>query len=338
VALGFLGLVEEARLRQNVRAFLRRLEADLLHVNLDRFPDTSGKLALLTGREAGVHSVIATLHCTPQMPVFPEPLHHYYDRRAIRAADRVIVVSAAQKRQLVEHYGGRDESISLIPNGAARECFERRAPRVSRDEVGVAAEDFLVVHVGSFGPWRGQLVLAQSLVSLKRPCPRLRAAFLGAAFDREYQSAVEQLLAREGEGRHRVLGYRPDATEIMRLADVMVVSSFEEGHSFALLEAMALGKAIAATSIESNRDSLGDGEAGLLVPPGDAAAMATAIRRLHDDEALRKRLGAAARARAERLFTQERMVRSTLDVYRRLVAAARVPPESIPELPNGERP
>jgi glycosyltransferase involved in cell wall biosynthesis len=83
---------------------------------------------------------------------------------------------------------------------------------------------------------------------------------------------------------------------------------------------MALGRAIVATGIESNAESLGQGEAGLLVPPGDSEAMAVAIRRLHDDRDLRVRLGAAARARAELLYTEERMIHSTFDLYRHILS------------------
>ena len=134
--------------------------------------------------------------------------------------------------------------------------------------------------------------------------------------DAEYAAKLDERLAGVPEQPFRWLGHRPDAVEIVRAADIAVVSSFEEGHSFALLEAMALGKPIVATSIESNVESLGGGEAGLLVPPGDSAALAAALRALHDDAGLRARLGAAARARAARLYTEERAIQATLALYR----------------------
>jgi glycosyltransferase involved in cell wall biosynthesis len=314
--LGILGLLEESKRLRSVGAALTQVRPDLLHVNLDRFPDVSGKLAIIAGHHCGARAVVSTLHCQPQLPVFPKRIHHYFDRRALRCADRTIVVSEELRIRLLRWYGAPVARLQVIPNGAATECFERQTAKITRRELGFEPSDFLVVHVGSILPLRGQHVLAQAICNLLPETRSLRAAFVGAVRDREYGASLDELLATQPSTPFRRFGHRADAREILRLADVAVVSSFQEGHSFALLEAMALGKAIVATALDSNAESLGHGEAGLLVPPGDSHAMAAAIRRLHDDKNLRTRLGKAARKRAIRLYTEERMVDSTLDVYR----------------------
>jgi glycosyltransferase involved in cell wall biosynthesis len=317
-ALGVIGILEEARRLGSVGAKLREGRPDVLHVNLDRFPDTSGKLALLLGRESGACGVVGTLHCQPQQPVSPRFLHHYYDRRALRVVDSLIVVSRSQSQKLTRWYGAPERVVREIPNGAPAECFSRRDPLLERSALGFGATDVLVVHVGSILPLRGQVVLADALARLSSACARLRAAFVGQVLDQEYASRLDQILDAVPSRPYRRLGYRRDALEIMRSADIAVVSSFEEGHSLTLLEAMALGKAIVATDIESNSASLGGGEAGLLVPPGDTDALALALRRLHDDERLRRRLGEAAARRAADLYTEDKMFEATLGVYRSL--------------------
>ena len=317
-ALGIVGVLAEARRRRAVRAVLRRTQPDLLHVNLDRFPDVSGKLALLEGRAAGARAVLATLHRPPQVPVSRAAFTIYFDRRALLAADRIIVVAEQLGRELVERYEAPSDRLTVIPNGAPRDLFEERAAKLTLSQLGFEEPGLLVVHVGSVVPWRGQLILARALSELKDECPGLRGAFVGGVFDPTYAAEVDALLASHAGTPFRRFGHRPDATEILRLADVAVLSSFEEGHSFALLEAMALGKAIVATDLESNVSSLAGGEAGLIVTAGDSRAMADAIRRLYLDADLRARMGAAARARAASLYTEERMVRATLDVYRGL--------------------
>jgi len=314
-ALGLVGVAEESRRQGDVRARLRECRPDVLHVNLDRFPDATGKLALLLGREAGAARVVATLHCQPQPPVSPRFIHHFYDRQALRAADRLVVVSAGQGRKLESWYGADASRIQEIPNGAPADCFAERPSRLDRAALGFAPADVLVAHVGSVYRQRGQLVLAEALASLHASCPRLRAALVGGVMDPEYAAKLDERLAGVPTQPFRRLGHRPDAVEIVRAADIAVVSSFEEGHSLALLEAMALGKPIVATSIESNAASLGNGEAGLLVPPGDSAALAAAIRALYDDAGLCARLGAAARVRAARLYTEERAIQATLALY-----------------------
>lgn len=317
VVLGLASVLQEAQQLRRMRAGLARGKPDILHVNLDRFPDASGKLALLAGRSVGAR-VLATLHCQPQAPVFPARIHHHFDRRALRTADRIIVVSEKLRRDMASWYGAPPQRLLVIPNGAAEDCFEQRPAKLTRAQLGFDESDFLVVQVGSILPLRGQLILAQALSSLAGRCPRLGAALLGRVYDADYASEVDQLLATHPKRPFRRFGHRSDATEVLRLADVAVVSSFQEGHSFALLEAMALGKPIVATNIESNAVSLGHGEAGLLVPTGDSEALADALQTLYHDEALRTRLATAARLRAASEYTQERMIQATLGVYRSL--------------------
>src|SRR5215472_15607672 len=84
--------------------------------------------------------------------------------------------------------------------------------------------------------------------------------------------------------------------------------SYMEGWPKSLVEAAACGRAAVTTDVPGCRDVVQDGETGLLVPPRDAAATAAALRRLIEDQGLRHRLGSAARARAEREFSEERFV------------------------------
>jgi glycosyltransferase involved in cell wall biosynthesis len=261
---------------------------------------------------------MATLHTLPQEPVFPARLHHHFDRHALHALDRFVVVAEQQKRDLVKWYGAPLGVFRVIPNGADAACFVRRASAVKREDLGLEAGDILVAHVGSVAPVRGQLVLAEALKRARGSCPRLRAVFVGDVIDPRYASALTAALNDVPDTPFRHLGYRRDATEILRLADIAVISSFQEGHSFALLEAMALGKAILATDVESNAESLAHGVAGLLVPRGDAAVMAEGLGRLCSDPNLRTRLGEAARLRAERHYTEARTIRETICLYRTL--------------------
>jgi glycosyltransferase involved in cell wall biosynthesis len=122
-------------------------------------------------------------------------------------------------------------------------------------------------------------------------------------------------------GRIRVLASRDDVSELYAAADAFVLPSVSEGLSNSLLEAMASGLAIVATRIEGvTTDAIEEGESGLLVPPDDPTALAPRLELLAGDAALRRRLGAAARKRAEAAFAIERVAAQHLELYRELVA------------------
>ncbi len=107
-------------------------------------------------------------------------------------------------------------------------------------------------------------------------------------------------------------------------AEVAVVPSLYEGFSLPAIEAMACGVALVATTGGALPEVVGtDGETGLLVPPDDPGALAAAIGRLLDDEALRRRLGAAGRERVLGRFTWEVTAAGTADQYRALLEDTR---------------
>lgn len=115
-------------------------------------------------------------------------------------------------------------------------------------------------------------------------------------------------------------GFRSDALELTKAFDVFAVSPIAGGLCAALIEAMAAPKATVATSVGAIPEIVVDGETGFLTPARDHAAMAAKLILLLKDQALRKRMGAAALAHARDRFTVERMVEETAAVYGRLTA------------------
>jgi len=102
-------------------------------------------------------------------------------------------------------------------------------------------------------------------------------------------------------------------------AAVVCVPSRREGYGMVAREAMAHGRPVVASAVGGLRDLVVDGETGLLVPPGDVAALRAALERLLGDPKLRRRLGDAARSRARETFSWERAVSLTLSAYREAV-------------------
>ena len=109
---------------------------------------------------------------------------------------------------------------------------------------------------------------------------------------------------------------RDDVRDLLGAMDVFVMPSLSEGLGTSLLDAMAASKATVATDTGGIPEVVVDGDTGLLVPPRDHHALAHAIARLLKDQKLRDRMGAAGLARVEQMFSADRMVERTLEVYR----------------------
>ena len=125
-------------------------------------------------------------------------------------------------------------------------------------------------------------------------------------------------------GRVSFFGYRSDRLSFLKQFDAFVLPSSLEGIPRCVLEAMAAQVPVIATDIPGCRDVVHDGQTGLLVPLGDARAMASAIERLAGDAVLRARLGTAGKALVESEFSAATMAARYLDLYRR-VAARKAP-------------
>jgi glycosyltransferase involved in cell wall biosynthesis len=160
----------------------------------------------------------------------------------------------------------------------------------------------LVGIVGRFDPLKGHDTFVRAAELVARGRADARFAFVGGALldgERELERRVRSRCdAGALAGRVAFAGHQDDPVPWLDALDIVVIASRSEGGPLVLGEAMALGKPVVATRVGAIGEVLEDGVSGLLVPPGDALAMAAAIRRLADDPAFAARLGRAARARA----------------------------------------
>ena len=121
------------------------------------------------------------------------------------------------------------------------------------------------------------------------------------------------------EGLLQWLGHIDDMPALFASVDVVVLPSYREGLPKGLIEAAACALPLVTTDVPGCREVVSDGLDGLLVPARDAAALASAIARLHDEPLLARQLGIAARAKALAEFDERIVIERTLDVYRELL-------------------
>jgi glycosyltransferase involved in cell wall biosynthesis len=246
-------------------------------------------------------------------------------RLTFRRADHLIAVSTAIRRQLVEQFGVPAEKVSYVAN--AVRPFADEAPAPALPEGGP-----LIGRVARLQPEKGIDVFLRAAAAVAARVPAARFLVVG---DGPLRDELPALAAELGiADRVRFLGHRPDARAIIARLDVLAVSSITDGSPLVNLEAMAAGTPIVASACGGIPDQIRDGRDGLLVAPGDAAALARGLLRLVEEPELARRLGAAARRRAEMRFSYEAMLARVEACYgaaltRRGAASARLA-EGIP--------
>ena len=233
---------------------------------------------------------------------------------ASRVAARVIAVSQAVADALARRGTSRSKLV-VIHNGLVTDRIDRPVDAADlqrwRERIGWQPD---MPTAGIIARRKDQAVVLRGLAMVETPVHLVLAGI----------DAVDELAqtARQVPARHRVtfVPFDADVRPLYDLLDLVLLPSRMEGLSQALLEAMALGKPVAASAAAGNLEVVTDGVDGLLVSPLDPPAWARAITRLTSDRSAAARLGNAARATAREKFSLARTVESTERLYRQLLA------------------
>jgi glycosyltransferase involved in cell wall biosynthesis len=232
-------------------------------------------------------------------------------RWAFRQSAAVVGVSDETTRQLGEALGLRDGVVRTVHNGVPAPVGDRARVRA---ELGAADDDILLLAVGSLVPRKGHAVLLDALAAMPSAVSRWRLVIAGQGVERP--RLEEQVRALGLTHRVHLVGQRLDIADWYVGSDVFVMPSLWEGLPLALLEAMFAGSAIVASRTSGIPEAIDDGVEGLLLPPGDVAALSKVLARVICDGDVRAQLGAAARARAARQFSIARMADDYVALYR----------------------
>lgn len=236
------------------------------------------------------------------------------ERRAIGDSAAIVAASDIEADELSTLYGAHDSKVAIIPCGVDPAVFRPMRQADARERTGRDQCERLILFVGRIEQIKGIDVLLRALALLFGRRPDLRSEtcllVIGGALDADPDEAetekVEGLrrLVRE-HGLERNVDFvgsrdQPALAWYYAAADVCAVPSLTESFGLVALEAMACGTPVVATRVGGMQTVVEDGESGLLVPPGDHAALAEAIARVLTDHRLRIHLGHGARSRAER--------------------------------------
>jgi len=233
--------------------------------------------------------------------------------RVAREMRRVVTVSESSRRDIIAQMGVDPARLHVVPVGVDPATF-RPMPEIAR------VPGRLMTTTSSDVPMKGLSVLLEALAKLRTERDDAELVIIGKPKKRSQIPALIERLGLERAVRF-VSGVTTERiVELYAEAEVAVVPSLYEGFSLPAVEAMACGVPLVATTGGAVPEVVGThGETGLLVPPGDAGALADMLRRALDEPELRARVGAAGRARALDRFTWRQTAVGTVEHYRALL-------------------
>jgi len=231
------------------------------------------------------------------------------ERVLARFTDAIIVLSSLQRDEIHSRYRiGRAEQFTIIPLGLDLAPYDTAPPIEGRDD------KFVVAIVGRLTEVKDHDFFLRAFAAWNRV-----GAIAHIIGDGHLRPALEQKARELGiADRVRFLGTRDDPEVFYREADLVVLTSRNEGTPLTILEAMAAGVPVLATAVGGVPDLLGD-DRGVMVPRGDVPGFVDALSRLAGDTALRAKLAAAGREFVSRHYAKERLVRDIRELYERLL-------------------
>lgn len=284
---------------------LRRLQPDLVHAH-DPHAVAMAAMALSMSTQARRPRLVAARRVDFRLG------RNALSRWKYRQVDRFICASEAIRRLLLSDGVPPDRALTVHEGIDPGRIDAAPAANLHAD-YWLPHHAPVVGNVAALVPHKGQKHLIDAAALVLREQPDTHFIIAGEG---ELRAALERQIRHHHLEKHVLLaGFRPDVLSMHKAFDLFVMSSVTEGLGTSLLDAMACGKPIVATTAGGIPEVVADGETGLLVPPRDPAAMARAIVRLLADEELRASMGAAGLARFRQRFTAEVMVKNTLRAY-----------------------
>ncbi len=262
---------------------------------LHSYPFVSNMIGPFLARIAGVRRVITSVHSDAIIK------NRLLSKLSYGLSDRVIVVSEYLREMLKSRRGLADNKIKTIYNGVDPVFFNpEESASVTRESVGASKNDVLIMTTANFRWEKGHEYLVRAAKEMKTRGGSFKFLLVGTG---PMEAGIRAMSKESGvDDMFLFMGYRDDVRRLLSLCDIFVLPSVSEGFGTSLIEAMAMKKPVIATAVGGIRESVKDGENGLLIKPADPGAISDAIYKLAKNEPLRKLMGERGRQIAQGRF------------------------------------
>lgn len=268
----------------------------------------AGVLGRLAARRAGVPRLVHTYHGHLLSGYFPATVQRTVievERRLAHRSDLLVAVGRRVRDDLLAAGIGTQEQFRVIAPGVRSMIAVPQAG--ARQGLRLGGAERVVLYVGRLV----QVKRSDRVLHLARKLPDVMFLIAG-------DGPLRPRLQASAPANVRFLGWRADVAMLYSAADLALLTSDNEGMPLSLIEAALCGIPAVTTDVGSAPEVVLDGVTGAVVP-ADADALVAAVERLLSDDSLRGRLGEAARVRAQKEFSVERMVQAHVKLYRELM-------------------
>lgn len=307
-----LGLIDLTR-------FLRKKRYHIVHTHNSK----AGFIGRLAAKWAGVPIIVHTVHgfaFHDREPAWRQILFRNLERLASRWCDKMVFISQPLIDWALRDRITRREKIQKIYSGIELDHFEPvpdGEKKALKEAWGIREEAPVVGIVSKLWEGKGHTVLIHAFEGLKQEIPEAVLVIVGEGYLRDKLSDLVDRLGLKGSVLFT--GFQMDVRRIIATFDVAVLPSFFEGMGRVLLEAMAMGKPVVASSVGGIPDLVHHGKTGLLVTPGSVSQLKSGLLTLIRNKALAKEMGKEGRKRISEEFSAGRMAQSIEKLYRELL-------------------
>ena len=298
---------------RRIREFIRNRQVDLVHCH-QYTPFVYGRLASLGTPARILLTEHGRLH-----PDLPSRKRRLINPLLCRGKVDITAISKATRDALITIENMPAEQIDVVYNGIRDASAQSYEVQRLRQELGISTDTVIFATVARLDPIKNQELMLRALAQLagEEGLPPLALVIVG---DGSMRESLEQL-AQELQINEQVFftGFKTQPQEYFALMDVFLLSSFTEGTSMTLLEAMAFSKPSVVTDVGGNTEIIHHLQHGIVCQDNNLLQFTDGMRRLASNSALRARLGEKAQERFKETFTVDAMAQSYMKRYQNAV-------------------
>ncbi|HBH48052.1 MAG TPA: hypothetical protein DDX98_05400 [Bacteroidales bacterium] len=245
---------------------------------------------------------------TPIRKVFQRLINNFTEAYIRYCAYSCVAVSKFTKQSLLRK-GVVSSKIEVIYNGIRDEESPIKFRRKFRKDWGVQDSEILLGVTSRLDPFKGIEYLIDAFYVLCKKITNCKLVIIGSG---TIEKKLKEKVIKCGLNQKVIFtGFRSEVPKCLLAIDIFILPSLAENHSIGLIEAMRAGKAIIATNVGGNTESVCHLKEGLIIPAANSKSLIDAIEKLVEHRSLAETLGKSAREKFKKTFTEEIMVRKT---------------------------
>jgi len=304
------GLHDHYKFISRLITVIREFKVDIIQAQF--FPHTN--FAVLAGflTSTPVFQTVHTLSSLNKKPVRTVGIVKSVVSSLI--SKKIFAVSDAVRKDLIDTYRISPKKIQILYNGISLSKYVSRiSEHALHDSLGVSSQAKIVLTIAHARPEKGLEYLIRAVPAVLEAHPLTQFVFCGGG---PLEKDLTILAEETGIGGNvHFLGVRNDVAGLLRDSDICVLPSLSEASPYAILEAMAMSRAVVASDVGGIPELLIDGKTGFLARPADPGSLAAAINSLLDDSANIERFGVEGRKRVEEEFELNSRVLTEIEIY-----------------------